>query len=78
MFAGYKPEEFQLDIGEPRRRETYGISPGFAMLATAPTIVALFWVVRWKEAYRFLHRSYKSLSVRLTTSCSLPRFMGVR
>jgi hypothetical protein len=39
MFAGYKPEDSGLDIGDSAITETYGIG-GFAM-ATAPAIVAL-------------------------------------
>lgn len=39
MFAGYKPEDAGLDIGDSAITETYGIG-GFAM-ATAPAIVAL-------------------------------------
>jgi hypothetical protein len=39
MFAGYKPEESGLDIGDSAITETYGFG-GFAM-ATAPAIVAL-------------------------------------
>ncbi|GHI00584.1 DUF1116 domain-containing protein [Neobacillus kokaensis] len=39
MFAGYKPEDSGLDIGDSAITETYGIG-GFAM-AAAPAIVAL-------------------------------------
>lgn len=39
MFAGYKPEDAGLDIGDSAITETYGIG-GFAM-AAAPAIVAL-------------------------------------
>ncbi|WP_423801985.1 DUF1116 domain-containing protein [Neobacillus sp. SAB-20_R2A] len=39
MFAGYKPEDSGLDIGDSAITETYGFG-GFAM-ATAPAIVAL-------------------------------------
>ena len=39
MFAGYRPEDSGLDIGDSAITETYGIG-GFAM-ATAPAIVAL-------------------------------------
>ncbi|MBR9786983.1 MAG: DUF1116 domain-containing protein [Vibrionaceae bacterium] len=39
LFAGYKPEDSGLDIGDSAITETYGIG-GFAM-ATAPAIVAL-------------------------------------
>ena len=39
MFAGYKPEDSGLDIGDSAITESYGIG-GFAM-ATAPAIVAL-------------------------------------
>ncbi|ABR90773.1 Uncharacterized conserved protein [Janthinobacterium sp. Marseille] len=39
MFAGYKPKDSGLDIGDSAITETYGIG-GFAM-ATAPAIVAL-------------------------------------
>lgn len=39
MFAGYKPEDSGLDIGDSAISETYGFG-GFAM-ATAPAIVAL-------------------------------------
>ncbi|MGE7903403.1 DUF1116 domain-containing protein [Peribacillus sp. NPDC094092] len=39
MFAGYKPEDSGLDIGDSAITETYGIG-GFAM-ATAPAIIAL-------------------------------------
>ncbi|WP_312383446.1 DUF1116 domain-containing protein [Atlantibacter subterraneus] len=39
MFAGFKPEDSGLDIGDSAITETYGIG-GFAM-ATAPAIVAL-------------------------------------
>jgi hypothetical protein len=39
MFAGYKPEDSGLDIGDSAITETYGIG-GFAM-ATAPAIVPL-------------------------------------
>ncbi|QIK84328.1 DUF1116 domain-containing protein [Sanguibacter sp. HDW7] len=39
MFAGYKPEDSGLDIGDSAITETYGIG-GFAM-ASAPAIVAL-------------------------------------
>lgn len=39
MFAGYKPEDSGLDIGDSAITETYGIG-GFAM-ATAPAIVSL-------------------------------------
>lgn len=39
MFAGYKPQDSGLDIGDSAITETYGIG-GFAM-ATAPAIVAL-------------------------------------
>ncbi|REB05279.1 DUF1116 domain-containing protein [Sporosarcina sp. BI001-red] len=39
MFAGYKPEDSGLDIGDSAITETYGVG-GFAM-ATAPAIVAL-------------------------------------
>jgi hypothetical protein len=39
LFAGYKPEDAGLDIGDSAITETYGIG-GFAM-ATAPAIVAL-------------------------------------
>lgn len=39
MFAGYKPDDSGLDIGDSAITETYGIG-GFAM-ATAPAIVAL-------------------------------------
>jgi hypothetical protein len=39
MFAGYKPEDSGLDIGDSAITETYGLG-GFAM-ATAPAIVAL-------------------------------------
>ena len=51
MFAGYKPEDSGLDIGDSAITETYGIG-GFAM-ATAPAIVAL--VERHGgRGYRFL------------------------
>lgn len=39
MFAGYKPEDSGLDVGDSAITETYGIG-GFAM-ATAPAIVSL-------------------------------------
>lgn len=39
LFAGYKPEDSGLDIGDSAITETYGIG-GFAM-ATAPAIVAI-------------------------------------
>ena len=39
MFAGYKPEDSGLDIGDSAITETYGLG-GFAM-ASAPAIVAL-------------------------------------
>lgn len=42
MFAGYKPEDSGLDIGDSAITETYGIG-GFAM-ATAPAIVSLVGV----------------------------------
>ena len=40
MFAGYKPEDSGLDIGDSAITETYHECGGFAM-ATAPAIVAL-------------------------------------
>lgn len=39
MFAGYKPEESGLDIGDSAITETYGLG-GFAM-ATAPAVIGL-------------------------------------
>lgn len=65
MFAGYKPEDSGLDIGDSAITETYGIG-GFAM-ATAPAIVALVGGTV-EEAIDFSVRCAKSPSVKTPTS----------
>lgn len=65
MFAGYKPEDSGLDIGDSAITETYGIG-GFAM-ATAPAIVALVGA-RWKRLSISPVRCAKSPLAKTPTS----------
>lgn len=75
MFAGYKPEDSGLDIGDSAITETYGIG-GFAM-ATAPAIVPLVGGTV-EEA---LDYSIKMLEITTTTNpnVTIPihDFMGI-
>ena len=74
MFAGYKPEDSGLDIGDSAITETYG-DGGFAM-ATAPAIVALVGA-RWKRLSISPVRCVKSPWRNPKRHHSAARFMGV-
>ena len=75
MFAGYKPEDSGLDIGDSAITETYGIG-GFAM-ATAPAIVALVGGTV-DEAIGFSRRM-KEITTAANPNVTIPLldFMGV-
>ena len=75
MFAGYKPEDSGLDIGDSAITETYGIG-GFAM-ATAPAIVALVGGTV-EEAIDF-SRQMREITLGENPSVTIPLlgFMGV-
>ncbi len=73
MFAGYKPEDSGLDIGDNAITETYGIG-GFAM-ATAPAIVALVGA-RWKRLSISPVRCVKSPLAKPQRHHSAARFYG--
>lgn len=75
MFAGYKPEDSGLDIGDSAITETYGIG-GFAM-ATAPAIVALVGGTV-EEAIDF-SRQMREITLGENPNVTIPLlgFMGV-
>jgi hypothetical protein len=75
MFAGYKPEDSGLDIGDSAITETYGIG-GFAM-ATAPAIVALVGGTI-QEAIAFT-REMREITATENRNVTIPLldFMGV-
>lgn len=65
MFAGYKPEDSGLDIGDSAITETYGIG-GFAM-ATAPQSWR-WWAARWRKPSTSPVRCAKSPLAKTRTS----------
>ena len=75
MFAGYKPEDSGLDIGDSAITETYGIG-GFAM-ATAPAIVALVGGTV-EEAIDF-SRQMREITLGENPNVTIPllSFMGI-
>jgi NifU-like protein involved in Fe-S cluster formation len=75
MFAGYKPEDSGLDIGDSAITETYGIG-GFAM-AAAPAIVALVGGTV-EEAIGF-STSMKEITTAENPNVTIPLldFMGI-
>ncbi len=75
MFAGYKPEDSGLDIGDSAITETHGIG-GFAM-ATAPAIVALVGGTV-EEAIDF-SRQMREITLGENPNVTIPLlgFMGV-
>lgn len=75
MFAGFKPEDSGLDIGDSAITETYGIG-GFAM-ATAPAIVALVGGTV-DEAVDFSRQMWEiTLGENPNVTIPLLNFMGI-
>ncbi len=75
MFAGYKPEDSGLDIGDSAITETYGIG-GFAM-AAAPAIVSLVGGTV-AEAMNY-SKNMNAITTRNNPNVTIPslNFMGV-
>ncbi|UXN34956.1 DUF1116 domain-containing protein [Avibacterium paragallinarum] len=75
MFAGYKPEDSGLDVGDSAITETYGIG-GFAM-AAAPAIVSLVGGTV-KDAIRY-SKTMNQITIGNNPNITIPslNFMGI-
>ncbi|MBV7434083.1 DUF1116 domain-containing protein [Cardiobacteriaceae bacterium TAE3-ERU3] len=75
MFAGYKPEDSGLDVGDSAITETYGIG-GFAM-AAAPAIVSLVGGTV-NDAMRY-SKTMRQITTGLNPNVTIPslNFMGI-